>query len=114
MKQICRFGLAILIVLGIASDFAAVAENEWMPDPNLRQAVQEALGLPEQIPLTELEMQKLTRLDAGDSEIKNLTGLEHAKNLTWLGLYGNQIRDLSPIDDKHIDNNCENKNFGFF
>ncbi len=68
-----------------------------MPDPNLRQAVREALELPDEIPLTQPIMNQLTRLDAADGQITDLTGLEHAMNLTWLSLGGNEIRNLRPL-----------------
>ena len=68
-----------------------------MPDPNLRQAVREAFELPAELPLTQLLMNQLTGLDAADSQITDLTGLEHAMNLTWLNLGVNEIRDISPL-----------------
>ena len=68
-----------------------------MPDANLRQAVQEALELPDGVPLTQPIMNQLTVLDATDSQITDVTGLEHAINLTWLGLGGNEIGNLHPL-----------------
>jgi hypothetical protein len=47
----------------------ASAQEEWMPDPNLRQAVREALGLLDGIPLTQIEIQRLARLDAYQKKI---------------------------------------------
>ena len=76
---------------------AASAQEDWMPDPNLRQAVREELGLLDEMPLTQPVMNQLTALDATDSQITDLTGLEHAINLTWLGLGGNEIRNLRPL-----------------
>ena len=70
-----------------------------MPDPNLQQAVRESLELPDDILLMQLEMKRLTELDAQDRQIMNLTGLEHAINLTWLNLGANEIRDLSPLTE---------------
>ena len=75
----------------------ASAQEDWMPDPNLRQAVRESLELPGEVLLTQLEMKRLTGLDAVESEIKDLTGLEYATNVTWLNLGVNEIRDLSPL-----------------
>ena len=96
MKQFCRLCLCVLIVLGIASGITS-AQGEWMPDPNLRQAVRESLELPDDVLLTQLEMERLTELDAQDRQITNLTGLGHAINLTWLNLGANEIRGLSPL-----------------
>ena len=92
MRQIFIIGLCVLMVCSIAS-----AQEEWMPDPNLRQAVREALELPDDTPLTQLLMNQLTKLDAAGSQITDLTGLEHAMNLTWLSVAGNEIRNLRPL-----------------
>ena len=96
MRQICRYSLCILIVLGIVCSVAS-AQEDWMPDPNLRQAVRETLELPDDVLLTQLEIKRLTKLDAQDRQITNLTGLEHAINLTWLNLGVNEVRDISPL-----------------
>ena len=92
MKQIFVACLCLLIMCSVAS-----AQEEWMPDPNLRQAVREALGLLDGIPLTQIEIQRLARLDAYQKEITDLSGIEHAANLTWLSFAENQIRDLSAL-----------------
>ena len=69
----------------------------WMPDPNLRAAVREALGIPDEDPLTQSDMERLTALSAEDRQITSLGGLEYAKNLTGALLEGNPISDLSPL-----------------
>lgn len=81
MKQFCGLWLYVLVVLGVASGVAS-AQEEWMPDPNLQQALREVLELPDEIPLTQIEMQRLTRLDVYQKEITDLSGIEHAANLT--------------------------------
>ena len=68
-----------------------------MPDPNLELALREELGLPESIPLTQLVMNQLTTLDASDSQIENLTGLEHATNLKRIDVHRNNISNLKPL-----------------
>lgn len=69
-----------------------------VPDLNLRQLIRETLSLPEEIPLTQTQMLRLTELDAGgDRQITDLTGLEYATNLTSLLLYLNPIVDISPL-----------------
>ena len=82
-------------MLGII--YAASAQEEWMPDPNLRQAVRETLGLPDDILLTQAEMLRLTEFDAYRKEITDIAGIEHAINLTWLSFAENQVRDLSAL-----------------
>ncbi len=68
-----------------------------IPDANLAAAVRKVLGLGQNARITRQAMQRLTRLDARESQIKNLTGLEHATRLTGLYLYNNQIRNLTPL-----------------
>ena len=68
-----------------------------IPDRNLAAAVRKALGLGANARITDQAMQRLTRLDARRSQIKNLTGLEHATRLVELALFHNQIQDVSPL-----------------
>ncbi len=68
-----------------------------IPDPNLKQAIREALKLPDEISLTQLEMLRLTGLETGERGITNLTGLEYATDLGYLNLGGNQIRDIRSL-----------------
>ena len=69
-----------------------------VPDPNLRLLIREALALPEGVPLTQGQMQRITSLDAGgDRGIVNLAGLEYATNILTLGLYHNPIEDIGPL-----------------
>ena len=68
-----------------------------IPDPNLKQVIRETLSLSEDIPLTQLQMQRLTRLAAWHSGITDLTGLEYATSLQVVSLVGNQIQDLRPL-----------------
>ena len=73
------------------------AQVVYLPDPNLKKAIREELNLPDEIPLTQTEMLQLTRLDARDRQIANLTGLEYATNLTGMTLPYNEISDLTPL-----------------
>ena len=71
----------------------------WMPDPALRAAIREELGLPETAPLTKDNMQGLERLNAEGRGIADIKGLEFAQNLVnlHLGDEGNYVIDLSPL-----------------
>ena len=75
----------------------AAAQIVEIPDPNLRHAVRETLALSDEMPLTQQEMLRLTRLDAPEKQIKDLTGLEHATNLKWIDVHRNNISALKPL-----------------
>ena len=70
-----------------------------IPDPKLRDAITETLELPAGQPITQQEMRQLTRLEATNIGIINLTGLKYATNLESLDLEGNQIDDISPLTE---------------
>ena len=74
-------------------------QAHWMPDPALRAAIREELGLPATAPLTKDNMQGLERLSAGGRGIADIKGLEFAQNLVdlHLGDEGNYVVDLSPL-----------------
>ena len=68
-----------------------------IPDANLAEAVREALDLSPNARITDQEMWGLIELNASEKQIKNLTGLEHATQLTHLFFYENQISNLDPL-----------------
>ena len=76
-----------------------------IPDPNLRAAIAAALGKERAAPITHAEIKTLNRLEANDSGISDLTGLEFATNLSYLNLSSwpsddlpdNNISDVSPL-----------------
>ena len=68
-----------------------------IPNAGLREAIRATLELEAGAPLTEQKMRQLTRLDARQQNITDLTGLEHAVNLTYLNLYDNHISDHSVV-----------------
>ena len=70
-----------------------------IPDANLRAAVRKALGLGQNGRITKQKMRGLTELKAPNSQIRDLTGLEHATELTRLDIQENQISDLRPLID---------------
>ena len=74
-----------------------LAETPIFLAPGLRSAVAAHLRKPEDVAITARDMAKLTHLYAGRREIKDLTGLEFATNLTDLDLNNNQIGNLSPL-----------------
>ena len=70
-----------------------------IPDPNLASALRKALRLGRNARIPQRALQSLTEVDLGQSDIKNLTGLEHAVNLGSLHLSLNQIDDLRPLTE---------------
>ena len=68
-----------------------------IPDSNLRAAVAEALGKSANDPISVAEIKKLRRIDAFGRGIRNLTGLQHATNLSRLVIENDQVSDISPI-----------------
>ncbi len=68
-----------------------------IPDPNLRAVIEERLSKTSGAPITAVEMARLTRIDAHERGIRDLTGLEHAVKLERIELERNSISDLSPL-----------------
>ena len=95
--------------IGQPVTFNAVAEAAVdLPDSNLRIVIETALGVAAGIPIVSAEMGTLTRLEARNANISDLTGLEFATNLTGLHLgdtrvegegwiNSNSVSDLSPL-----------------
>ena len=69
----------------------------YMPDPNLRARVREALDLSPVQPLTTADMALLRRIDLSYAGIRDLTGLEYARDLEIAEFKGNSISDLTPL-----------------
>ena len=67
-----------------------------LPDPNLRAAVETALGKAAGETITVADMETLIALH-DIPNISDLTGLEHATNLIRLVLWDNNITDISPL-----------------
>ena len=88
------------------SDFVIFAQNFGkeapspvvaIPDANLRVEIEAALGKGSGAPITKAEMETLTDLKAGNADISDLSGLEHAVNLKELELPHNKVSDLAPL-----------------
>ena len=67
-----------------------------IPDAALRQAVEGALGKSSGDPITRGEMADLRSLSTGNG-VRQLTGIEHAVNLSRLVSFNGAISDLSPL-----------------
>ena len=66
-----------------------------IPDPNLRAQILQTLGKPRDSTLTMSDMLKLTALNANSMNIRDLTGLQHAANLTTVSLDDNFLADVA-------------------
>ena len=94
-RQPFRFTFFLLICLSIP--LTATAQTVNITDPNLRAAIEAELGKASGDTITADDMATLTQLEAEDVDIRVLTGLERATNLTELYLYNNSISDISPL-----------------
>ena len=105
-KQFLRF--IFFLLMHLTFPLTVTAQVADIPDPNLRTAVEKALGKASGTTITAADMAKLTRLEARNANISDLTGLESATNLTELHLgdtrvegegwiNSNSIKDLSPL-----------------
>ena len=68
-----------------------------IPDANLATAIRRALYLATSDTFTQRNLLRLTKLDAGDRQITDLTGLEHTTQLSQLTLWVNQITDINVL-----------------
>ena len=89
-------GVVMCILLGALSPIVD-AEPVHIPDPHLRAAVALALKKEAGAPITPADMASLEALEALKSDIRDLTGIEFATNLTKLELGDNRISDVSPL-----------------
>ena len=96
--QVCLVSIAGILVYN-AFTYAEDIED-WMPDPTLRQAISEKLGVDT---LTIAGMQRLDHFAADGKfkadlrEIESLKGLEHAINLEFLAIVHTKVSDLMPL-----------------
>ena len=97
-RQLFRFTLFLLICLLI--QLTATAQTVDIPDPTLRNYIERVLGKAAGDPITVTEMATLTSIAIQEQEkgVSDLTGLDHAINLTELYLYdSHSISDISPV-----------------
>ena len=66
------------------------------PDSHLEAEVRDALEKPEGS-LTKGDLKRLEALDASETEVRHLSGIEHAVNLTDLYIMDTPINDISPL-----------------
>ena len=96
-RQSLRFTLLFLLIC-LSIPLTATAQVVSIPDPNFRAIIEEDLGKAPGAIITVADMQTLVHFLASASNISDLTGLEHATNLTWLWLGDNNIQDISVLE----------------
>lgn len=96
-QHIYLYVLTFCVTLCFLFPQITVAQTVNIPDANLREAINEALGKAPDARITAEEMERLTRLEAHNRGISNLTGLETATNLEVVELRQNSISDISPL-----------------
>ena len=85
------------LIVFLMFPLTAPAQNVTIPDANLRAAIAETLGKEPNSQITRADMAKLTRLEAHNKDIRELTGLEFATNLDVIRANNNLIADLLPL-----------------
>ncbi len=101
--------LAVCLAIYGACDAGAHKKGEGItiPDVNLRAVIADSLNKAKDEAITAAEMATLTRLEAPNLRVRDLTGIEYATELTVLNLgyvltnggrvNNNSISDLSPL-----------------
>ena len=95
-KSLTPLPLMILCVC-CALTASVHAQAVHIPDPQLRMAVHEALNIAADLTLDRTDLARMYRLNAYERGVTNLSGLEFAKSLEHLSIWGNPISDLTPI-----------------
>ena len=91
------FRFTFFLLMSLTLPLTATAQVVDIPDPNLRAVIENALGKISGATITTADMATLTRLDANEAGISDLTGLEGATNLRNLHLWKSSVSDLSPL-----------------
>ena len=89
----------LLIFFAGCGESSAQNQAVTIPDVNLRAVIEDSLDKASGATITRAEMATLTRIDARDTNIHNLVGLEYATSLIKLYLAGNSISDVSPLSN---------------
>jgi hypothetical protein len=79
------------------SDLASLSTAVYIPDPNLRRAINNALGKNAMDVLTEGDMANLISISAENMGITDLTGMEWAVNLVFADFQNNNITSVAPL-----------------
>ena len=89
-----QFSVVAVVLITVTINVTAEID---IPDAGLRAHIETALGKQAGDPITTAEMETLTRLEAENANVSDLTGLEFATHLKHLGLRDNSVSNLSPL-----------------
>ncbi len=95
--KIRTFCPILFLLICLMAPLSATAQAVAIPDANLRASIETALGKAPGDPISQGDMATLTELNASESGISDLTGLEYATNLSTLNLYNNSVSDISAL-----------------
>ena len=97
-QHVFIFFFRVCAVLFFLTPCSTSAQTVSIPDVNLRAAIAETLDKAPNSQMTRADMTRLTRLEAHNRDITDLTGLEFATNLNEIRANNNLIEDLSPLE----------------
>lgn len=80
-------------------DWRIPAAPVYVPDPNLRDAIESVLRKPSGAWVTRRELDSVYHIRVESADVEDLTGLRFATNLHSLWARRNEIADLSPLAD---------------
>ena len=98
--QIKRLFITITILFSLLLPSLSQAQNVSIPDANLAAAIREEIGNS----ITTRTLLNLKRLKVPNRGIKNLAGLEHARNLEELNLGGEYIEGKGTVNSNKVSN----------
>lgn len=105
----------LLTQLLLATSLASAVEQPLVfPDSNLENELRITLGISPGDPIYPSSLTTLSQLDLSDKNIVDLTGLEHAVNLTHLNLSQNEIELIAPLSalSQLVELDLSNNNIG--
>ena len=99
---------AVMLLIILTQPFISHAQETSLPgistnevvefaDENLESAIRAELGIAKGTNITYVDISRLESLEAGSSEIKNLSGLESAINLKKINLQHNNIKNIGVL-----------------
>jgi len=88
---------AIVLVNPEGNNTSVAEEPVYIPDPNLKAAIEKELGVSNPTPTQMLALGSLSLADSWTIKPIDLNGLQYAANLSQLTLFSYRIADLAPI-----------------